>query len=302
MKSSTSYIVVTAAKNEEENLPDCIISMANQTIKPKLWAIVNDGSTDNTLKIIEEAKRKYPWIQSINLKEEPWDLMLHLSFVIKTVFDFATRYCIEHGISYDYLGNIDGDISIEPAFFEKLILEFEKDPFLGIAGSGTQYIIGGQIVQPKAGVDHPSGGDMLIRRKCFEDCGGILLKSSWDSALKAKARLREWKTKRFEYIKALEKREPKSGIGLWNGYKRHGRTSYYFNRHPIISMLRGLRLIFIKPHYIGIAFLIGYTSAFIKKGKQIEDNEIKEYYGGTKYIIRSIKSIINTWFLPGKIR
>ena len=47
-----SYIVVTPARNEESNLLDVADSMIKQTIKPKLWLIVDDGSTDDTLSLI----------------------------------------------------------------------------------------------------------------------------------------------------------------------------------------------------------------------------------------------------------
>jgi len=63
------YILVTAAKNEGENLPKTIQSVVEQTIKPVVWVIVDDCSTDNTPKILKEAKEKYEWIQSIQLEE-----------------------------------------------------------------------------------------------------------------------------------------------------------------------------------------------------------------------------------------
>jgi len=54
---------------------------------------------------------------------------------------------------------------------------------------------------------------MLIRRACFEDCGGIQITWGWDSTLKAK--IRGWKVKRFEYVKALETRFVGSVEGYW---------------------------------------------------------------------------------------
>ena len=51
------YILVTAAKNEGKNLPELIQSVAEQTIKPLLWVIVDDASTDNTPQILEDASK-----------------------------------------------------------------------------------------------------------------------------------------------------------------------------------------------------------------------------------------------------
>ena len=65
LKMNRQYIVVTPCRNEEKNLPNLMQSMTAQTIKPALWVIVDDGSTDRTPEIIEKAKEKYDWIKSI---------------------------------------------------------------------------------------------------------------------------------------------------------------------------------------------------------------------------------------------
>ena len=273
------YILVTAAKNEGENLPKLIQAVAEQTIKPVLWVIADDGSTDNTPEIIKEAMRKYKWIQSIRLnsKNNIRDIGIHLSWVMMKVTKFATEYCKARRIDYEYIGNVDGDIIIERAFFEKLMKEFEKDPKLGIAGSGTQYVKGDKIIQPEGNEEEPSGGDMLIRRECFEDCGGIQLSCCWDSVLKAKARLRGWKTKRFEHVKALETRIPGSE-NYWKRAIHTGRSAYQLNLHPLHVMIKFLKMLFKKPHYWGIAFILGYLFSLIKREEQIKDEEIRNYF------------------------
>ena len=273
------YIVVTSCKNEEKNIRNLIQSMVEQTIRPRVWVIVDDGSIDDTPNIIKEAKEKYEWIQSIRLnnENEVRDIGLHLSSVMMTAFDFATEYCKKKGIDYAYVGNIDGDMIIEREFFEKLMKEFEKDPELGIAGSGTQYIKGDEIIQPEGNEEEPSGGDMLIRRECFEDCGGIQLSCCWDSVLKAKARLRGWKTKRFEHVKAIETRIPGSE-DYWKRGIHTGRSVYQLNLHPLHVMIKFVKILFKRPHYWGIAFISGYLLSLIRREEQIKDEELRNYF------------------------
>ena len=280
MNPKRGYILITAAKNEGENLPKLIKSVVEQTIKPLIWVIIDDGSMDNTPQLLKEARDKYEWIQSIRLEEgTERDLGFHLSSVVKRAFEFAVGYCTRNGLDYEYMGNVDGDIIIEKMFFEKIITEFEKDDKLGIAGSGTQYIIDGKITQPEGGEDEPSGGDMLIRRECFEDCGGIQITWGWDGTLKAKAKIRGWKVKRFEYVKALETRYVGSVEGYWERFKHKGEAGYYFNLNPIHVILKSITMILhSSPRYIGIAFLMGYLSAFIRRKDKIEDEEIRRFF------------------------
>lgn len=280
MNNSKRYILITAAKNEGDNLPKTIQSVAKQTIKPVVWVIVDDGSIDNTPNILKEAREKYEWIQSVRLEESTErDLGFHLSSVVKRAFEFAIDYCKEKELNCEYMGNVDGDIVLEETFFEKLIKEFVNDNKLGVAGSGTQYIVDGKIIQPEGREEEPSGGDMLIRRECFEDCGGIQITWGWDSTLKAKAKIRGWKVERFEYVKALETRYVGSVEGYWERYKHKGEAGYYFNLNPIHVILKSIRMmLYSNPHYIGIAFLIGYLSSFIRRKKQIEDEEIRCFF------------------------
>lgn len=275
-----NYILVTAAKNEGENLPKTIQSVAKQTIKPLIWVIVDDGSRDNTHEILKEVKEKYEWIQSIRLEQgTERDLGFHLSSVVKRAFEFCIEYCTKNKLDYEYMGNVDGDIIIEKTFFEKLINEFEKDDKLGIAGSGTQYIVGGKIIQPRVGEDEPSGGDMLIRRKCFEDCCGIQITWGWDGTLKAKAKISGWKVRRFEYVKALETRFVGSVEGYWERYKHKGEAGYYFNFNPIHVMIKSIiMLLRKKPYYIGIAYLAGYFGSVIRRKEKIGDEEIRIFF------------------------
>lgn len=276
--NSRRYIVVTPCRNEEKNLPNLVQSIVAQTIRPALWVIVDDGSTDSTPEIIKEAVKKNEWIKGIRLNSSKRDLGLHLASIVRRGFDFAVEYCKKNGIDYNYVGNLDGDLTLEHSFFENILKGFEKDPELGVASGGTKHIIGDRIKYAKIEVDEPSGGHMLIRRKCFEDCGGFPLSYAMDSVLKAKARLRGWKTKRFEESIATEIRDVNSAEGYWRGFVYKGETSYYLNHNPLHVMIRTILYLFRRPYYIGIAYIIGYLSDFIQRKEKIEDDEIKKYF------------------------
>ena len=51
---NTNYVVITPVRDEEEHLESTIQSMIGQTVLPKEWVIVDDGSKDGTGKIIDD--------------------------------------------------------------------------------------------------------------------------------------------------------------------------------------------------------------------------------------------------------
>lgn len=273
-----SYIIITPCKNEEKNLPHLIESITSQTVRPILWVIVDDRSTDNTSEIIKNAQKKCHWIQTIQTNGIKRDLGLHLAEVIKTGFDYATSYCEKMKLMYNYIGNVDADLTLDSTFYENLIEEFNKNPKLGIASGGTKHIIGNKIKHAKVSVNEPSGGHMLIRKDCYLSCGGITVSYAVDAVLKAKARLKDWETKRFEDNIATEIRDASSVDGYWKGYLEAGRAAYFINIHPIHAFYRSLEILCKINNISAIAYQIGYFGDTIKRKEQLKDNEIKNYF------------------------
>lgn len=278
MDNSRNYLLVTACKNEAENLPDLIKSVIAQTIQPIVWVIVDDGSTDDTLKIANNASAKYNWIHILQLKEAKRDLGLHYANVVKIGFDYAISICEENSIEYEYLGNLDGDLILEHTFYESLMNEFLKDSRLSIASGGTKHLIGAKIKYAKASKDEPSGGHMLIRINFFKECKGIPLAYSIDSVLKAKARLQGWNCRRFDKIIATEIRDVNNAEGYLKGFTTKGVAHYYLNFHPLHVFIKSIIFSFKRPYFVGVIYFASYLNSFIHRTKQIEDPEIRNYF------------------------
>jgi glycosyltransferase involved in cell wall biosynthesis len=138
MKMNRRYIVVTPCRNEEKNLPNLAQSITAQTLRPALWVIADDGSTDKTVEIVAEAEKNYGWIKGIHLAEHKEYMGTHISYVCTMGFEFAKDYCNENGISYGYIALVDADNVLEATYFEKLIEEFEKDKKTGIASGNSE--------------------------------------------------------------------------------------------------------------------------------------------------------------------
>ena len=271
-----NYVLISPIKDEEKNLPNLIESVANQTIKPSLWVIVDDCSQDSSPLIIEKAKRKYKWISSIRLDEEKRrDSWFRISLVLKEGVNFCYEHANKNGLNFDYLGTIDGDVILDKDYYEKLLNKFKEDPKLGVASGEPFYLIEKSKVVPAG--DSSPGAVKLIRRKCFEECGGIPVTRAWDSVFNIKAVIRGWKVKQFHDAKFYVTRQVFSAEGLWKGYKEFGKSSYYLGFNFIHALGKGLMLTFRRPHYVGLAYLVGYLSSLILREEQIDDEEVRNY-------------------------
>ena len=61
----SNYIVITPAKDERQHIERTIASMLNQSVRPRQWIIVDDGSQDGTSEIIERAAKSCDWITAV---------------------------------------------------------------------------------------------------------------------------------------------------------------------------------------------------------------------------------------------
>lgn len=293
------YILITPVKNEEKNLCSVIESIINQTMRPVLWLIVDDGSTDTSPKIIQNFVSRHDWIKTIRLPPRPRDIVFHVSYVYKSGFDYTIKYCEENKIEYNFLASLDADTVLEPEYFEKILHKFETSEKLGIASGGLYHEIDGKLHLSTKVENFPSGTGRVWSKKCFFDTGGFSLEPSADSISNVKATLRGWDTQRFNEIKMIEKRLTSSVEGLWKGYQHNGYMAYYLNKNPILILVGAFQYTLRKPHYTGIAFLWGYIVPCIKREDIIKDREIQEYFWNhrlmeyKKIVIKRLKSLVS---------
>ena len=100
-----SYVLITPARNEEAYIEETIRSVISQTVLPKKWIIISDGSTDRTEEIIEKYIPQNPWIELIRMPERR-----DRQFAAK-VHCFNAGYERIRDLPHDIIGSLDADIS-----------------------------------------------------------------------------------------------------------------------------------------------------------------------------------------------
>jgi glycosyltransferase involved in cell wall biosynthesis len=274
-----TYILVTPARNEERFFLDVARSVHDQTVRPELWVIVDDGSSDGTTSIIRDLAERDNWILGLYLPPHPRDPNRHLSYVIRLGFEHAIKVSNERGLPFDFIGVLDADTVIGKSYFERLMEKFEEDPELGIASGGI-YIqsLNGQEFE-RSDLSAPRGTGRLWSKKCFLE---TVDNEPWDgpndTISTAKARMRGYKTRQYKDVVAVERRVTSSFDGIWNGYYLRGETWHYLNAHPLLILMNVAYFSTYKPYYAGFAFLCGYASSVVKGRQKTSDKMIQEYF------------------------
>jgi len=257
------YVLITPARNEERCIEMTIRSVVSQTVRPEEWVIVSDGSTDRTAGIVQAFQRAHEFITLIRVEGSR-----------EAGFDSKARAFRtgEEGLTctdYRFIGNLDADVSFEPAYFESLLEEFEKDPGLGIGGGEILELVNGQYVSRNTSLSSVAGAVQLFRRKCYEDVGGYipLARGGIDSAAEIMARMKGWGVRTFRALGVLHHGRVLTGTSNVLAARFNlGVMNYLLGYHPLFQLAACLRRIPGRPWFVGsFSIFLGYTAAFVRR-------------------------------------
>lgn len=290
-----NYITVTPCRNEEDNLKRLAESMIHQTLKPSLWVILDDGSTDNTPNILNELKIKYNWIEVISGVKSKRDLGFHYAEIVDNAIKYAMLICNRSNIHFDLIGLIDADMILNSDFFEKISTRFEDNSKLGVASGSVAYQNENGMFFEKGRDNLPIGGLRVWRKDCFIETGGFPKSYSADAVSNVLAALAGWDTKKYADIIGVQTRQTSSAEGLWRGYSTRGESDYYRDYHPIYVFFKSIKYLFTRPFYIGIAYACAYIKSALNRKEKIKISEVRKYYRNKhieiiRYYIYKIKS------------
>lgn len=266
------YCIITPVRNEEKFLAITIEAVAAQSILPAEWLIVNDGSTDRTAAIMDEYAAKYPWIRACHRADRGFR---STGGGIDAFLDGVEGLCSK---DWDFLVNLDGDLSFGPDYFERCFRHFQEIPQLGIAGGTVYNKIGEELRVERVAQFHVRGATKIYRRQCWDSIGGMLRGLGWDTVDEIKANMRGWRTQSFPELQLIHYRVTGTAGGLWWGLVKDGRADYIVGYHPLFFAAKCVRRLFRRPLLIGtLGLAYGYLQALFTGGPRVEDKEFVSY-------------------------
>lgn len=270
---SMPYVVITPVRDEEVYLPRTIDSMVRQTIRPRQWVIVNDGSKDGTAKIIDDAAREFPWIRAVHRTDRgyrKWG-----AGIIEAFYD--GYHALEFS-EWGFMSKLDGDLSFEPTYFEQTFAKFSSDPQLGIGGGVLYHYENGRRVLENHPKFHVRGGVKIYRRACWEAIGGLWVGPGSDTVDEVKANMLGWTTSSFFDIHMIHHRFTGASWGRWGGLVKDGKIDYVSGYHPLFLAAKSIVRLGRRPYVLSsLALVYGYISATFERIPRVDDPAVIRY-------------------------
>ena len=272
-----NYVLITAARNEDAYIEATIKSVLSQTILPKKWIIVSDGSTDNTDKIIKEHLARSNFMEFVRREpgsDKQFDIASKV-FALNTGYDRLKNY------TYDYIGHLDADVTMAPDYYEKIIIKLHKNKLLGIAGGGIYESVKGSFMRRSYDtIRSVAGAIQLFRHECYEDIGGFipLQMGGEDTYAEIVARMRGWKVESFPEIIVHHHKIGSLIRGKIRENFRQGMAAYSLGSHPFFEFVKSVRRVAEKPYLISFFIRMGgYLWPYLHAQNRLVSGEFIKY-------------------------
>jgi glycosyltransferase involved in cell wall biosynthesis len=270
------FVLVTPAHNEAATIAQTIESVVSQTRRPSRWVIVSDGSTDATDSIVQAAAGRHPFLEFRRKEKLPGR-----NFAAKTM---AVRFGVEAlaGVDFDFLGFMDGDITLESDFFEVLLSRMRDDPRHGLGGGAVfEREEGDWFMLPSNYAMCAAGAMQMFRRECHEQVGGYLPLpyGGIDMMAETMARMHGWTVRSFTDLKVYHNhRQGRTHGSPMKALFRRGKMEYVNGYHPVFQCGRFFSWLTARPY--GLASVVrtaGYFWALARREPIAVPREVAAY-------------------------
>jgi poly-beta-1,6-N-acetyl-D-glucosamine synthase len=227
MKRLPSYVVISPARNEAQFIELTLKSVTSQTVLPRKWVIVSDGSTDGTDDIVKDYTARHPCVSldaDISFEDDYFAFLLERMSADKALGVIGTPFRELSGETYDYrfvnIEHVSGACQV-----------FRRECFEDI---------GGYLAVKGGSIDHIA----VIT-----------------------ARMKGWRTRTFTERACLHHRAMgTAGRSLLKSRFRLGMKDYCIGNHPLWEVVRIARQMTLRPLFTGgLALAAGYLWGVLRQ-------------------------------------
>ena len=267
------YVVITPIRDEEEHVECVLQSIISQTVLPAKWVIVDDGSSDRTVEIVEGYADSRPWIQVVRRSNR--GARKSGAGVIEAFYDGYRE--IEND-DWEFIVKLDGDLTFSANYFERCFKHFNSQPNLGIGGGDIYHEFGRRAKLEANPRFHVRGATKIYRRACWEAIGGLLQAPGWDTIDEVKANMLGWSSSSFSELQVIHHRVTGTADGMWRDRVKHGLACYVSGYHPLFLAASCLSRLLKKPYIAGSAAIgYGFLKGYWTHMPRVQDQQFIKY-------------------------
>jgi biofilm PGA synthesis N-glycosyltransferase PgaC len=272
-----SYVLVTAAYNEERFIENTILSVIAQQWRPIEWNIVSDGSTDGTDEIVQKYAARYDFIRLVRITED------HPRNFAAQVIAINTGIRQLRNKEFQYFGNLDADITLTPDYFSLLLKKFAANPRLGLGGGSICEKSADGEFRPRKrnSVKSVAHACQFFRRECFNAVGGRYFPMPYgapDVYAEVAARMKAWEVMSFSDLPVHHHRFTGSADHYLRNCFRQGKADYSLGTSPMFEVVRVMRRSADKPYVVGsLARLAGFGHCYCVREPRPVSDEFRRY-------------------------
>ena len=269
MSTRLTYAAVTPARDEEENLRRLGESLTAQTVLPVAWVIVENGSSDGTLRLAQELAAEHGWISVIQTAASDG-------------YDRTSPYmrAFHGGVDAlrgagDIVVKLDADVSFEPDFFAGIVEAFESDSELGIASGTLLEERGGEWRELILLGDHCWGPTRSYRRACLDVVLPLDDGVGYASIDETKARLAGFRSRTLRTLPFRHHRPEGAGEGgRWRSWAVQGEAAHYTRYRFSYLLVRSAYRMRSDPY--AAALVTGYLKCALRRRPRYSDPRVLE--------------------------
>ncbi len=275
---SRRYALIAPCRNEAAYLRTTLDSIAAQSVAPALLVVVDDGSTDETPRILVEYGAKLPCLRVVTRPDRG-----RRAVGPGVIEAFYSGYQTINPREFDYVCKLDLDLDLPPRYFEILMERMERDPRLGTC-SGKAYFRHpgtGVLVSEFCGDETSVGMTKFYRVACFEEIGGFVREVMWDGIDCHTCRMRGWVAAswdepelRFVHLRPMGS----SQQSIWVGRQRHGFGQWFMGTGLAYMTASALYRLPKHPVLVGaLAMWWGYVKSMLSARPRYENPAFRRF-------------------------
>ena len=256
-----------------------------QSVRPAKWVIVDDGSTDETPRILAAYAEKHDWIQIVTRQDRG-----HRAVGPGVIDAFYSGYEVIEPDDYDFLCKLDLDLRLPPRYFEILMERMAANPLIATCSGKAWIEEHGQLVDERHGDETSLGMTKFYRVDRFKAIGGFVREVMWDGIDCHRCRMKGWiacswnePELRFIHLRPMGS----SQQGIHTGRMRHGYGQYFMGTGFAFMAASALSRINQKPYVTGsLAMLWGWLRSALRRQARYENPNFRHCL--RKYQIRAL--------------